>query len=149
MTIPNGTQLTLPAPAGADLDDPDSVLRVFLARYFRPGLIDSYIRTFVPAGMGYALSWLALNFQWLHLPNHPSPTFSATVTVAGIAGYYFLARLVEKKWPKLGVWLVALNLTKTRPVYVAPGAAAPVEEAAGRTPDQVIGRHAAPAPEQY
>lgn len=121
--------------------DPEDVIRVFLARYFRPGLVDSYIRTFVPAALGWSLSWAALNFRWLHLPNHPSATFSTTLTLCAIAGYYFLARLVEKRWPGLGKWLVALNLTKTSPVYVQPVAAPAVQAAAAMEPEDV-GRHA-------
>jgi hypothetical protein len=142
MTDPMNQAPPLPQPVGADPSDPENVLRVFLARYFRPGLVDSYIRTFVPAGLGFLLSWLALNFRWLHLPEHPSATFSATVTVLAIGGYYFVARLVEKRWPALGKWLVALNLTQTAPVYVKPVAAPAVEAAAAATPEQVVVRHA-------
>jgi hypothetical protein len=121
---------SLPNMADVDPGDPDALIRTFLARYFTPGLIDSYIRTFVPAVIGYALSWLAQNFTWFGLPNEPSATMSSTITLGAIAGYYFLARLAEKKWPRLGRWLVALNLTKNRPVYVQPKAAPGVESAA-------------------
>lgn len=132
----------LPLVPDADPGDPQSVLQIFLARYFRPGLVDSYIRTFVPAGLGWLISYLALNFRWLHLPNHPSAAFSTSVTLGAIAGYYFVARLVEKRWPKLGTWMVALNLVKTRPVYVQPKVAASVEAAAA-VPAVLAGRHAA------
>lgn len=132
-----GSNPQLPSLADVDPSDTDSVIRAFLARYFKPGLVDSYIRTFVPAGLGWLVSWAALNFQWLHLPNDPSATFSTTVTLGAIAGYYFLARLVEKRWPKLGRWMVALNLTKARPVYVQPNAAPAVEAAAADDPADV------------
>ena len=127
----------LPDMGDVDSSDADGVIRVFLARYFKPGLVDSYIRTFVPALLGYALSWLALNFTWFDLPNTPSATFSSTVTVVVIAAYYFLARLVEKRWPKLGRWMVAMNLTKARPVYVQP-VAAPAVEAAAAVPAELV-----------
>jgi hypothetical protein len=127
----------LPGMGFGDPTDPEGFVRAFIARYFTPGLIDSYIRTFVPAGLGYGLSWLALHYQWAWLPDHPSTTFTGTVTVATIAGYYFVARLVERKWPKVGRWLVALHLTSSRPVYVAPAAATAVEQAAATEPEDV------------
>lgn len=129
----------LPSMSDVDPADPDTFLRTFLARYFTNGLVDSYIRTFVPAALGWALSWLALNFTWLGIPNEPSATLSSTVTLAAIAGYYFLARLAERRWPKVGRWLVALNLTRARPVYVQSRVAPAVEAAAAQTelPGQV------------
>ena len=133
----NGGVPPLPNLGDVDASDPDSVLRVFLARYFTPGLVDSYIRTFIPALLGYVLSWLALNFTWFHLPNRPSATLSSTVTVFAIAGYYFVARLVERKYPAVGRWLVSLNLTRTRPVYVEP-VVAPAVEAAAAVPGEAV-----------
>lgn len=125
--------MTMPAlPNMADVDptDPDGFVRAFLARYFTPGLVDSYIRTFVPVTLGSAWSWAVLNYSWLGLPEKPSATLSLTVTGAAIAAYYFAARLLERRYPTLGRWLVALNLTKARPVYVAVDAAPAVEAAA-------------------
>lgn len=122
----------LPDMGDVDPTDPDGFVRAFLARYFTVGLVDSYIRTFVPAGLGWALSWVALHYDWLGLPEHPSTTFSTTATLTAIAGWYALARAVERKWPRVGRWLIALNLTKSRPVYVQPNAAPAVEDAAAQ-----------------
>lgn len=134
--------MTMPSlpPAGGpgvDVDAPEAFFRDMLARYFRPGLVDSLVRTWVPVGLGAGLSWAAVNFRWLGLPNHPSAALTVLVTGVVIALYYAAARLVERKWPALGRWLVALNLTSTRPVYVTPRAAPSVEAAAAATPDDV------------
>lgn len=130
----------LPDMGDVDPTDPDGFVRTFLARYFTPGLVDSYIRTLVPAALAYTLSWLVLHFDWLTqlgVPAHPSTTFTQTATLAAIAGWYVLARLVERKWPRVGRWLIALNLTKTRPVYVTPKAAPAVEDAAAQPAPRV------------
>jgi hypothetical protein len=123
-----------PAGPGVDASDPESYLRGMLARYFRPGLVDSYLRTWVPILLGAVIAWLAVNFRWLGIPNHPSGAFTITVTGAVIAGYYLLARAVERKWPEVGRWLVALNLTRSAPVYVTPAAQPAVLEAAAEIP---------------
>ncbi len=132
--------MTLPDP-GTGIDpaaEPERFVRDLLVRYFRPGLVDSVIRTWVPVGLGSALSWLSLNYQWLGLPGKPSATLSLTVGGLCIAGYYLAARLVERRWPKVGRMLLALNLTTARPTYAQPAAAASVELAAGRRPPPVV-----------
>jgi hypothetical protein len=128
---------TLPDPGTGSSADPTTVLRDLLVRYFRPGLVDSLIRTWVPIVLGYVLSYLAVNFEWLNwagLPDTPSPALSMTFGAAVTAGYYALARVVERKWPVAGRWMLALNLTKARPTYAEPAAAAKVEAAAAEVP---------------
>lgn len=120
----------VPARAPDPATDPDAFLRAVLAQWFRPGLIDSIIRTWVPVGLGLAIAWSALHFRWLGLPADPSTTFVSTVTGGVIAGYYLLARLVERRFPTIGRWLVALNLTKGAPAYAPADTAAAVEQAA-------------------
>lgn len=136
MTLPR-----LPDPGtGTDpAGDPTGFVRDLLVRYFRPGLVDSVIRTWVPVGLGSALSWVSLNYEWLGLPARPSATLSLTVTGLVIAVYYLVARIVERKFPKLGRVLLALNLTKARPTYAEPAAAATVEAAAA-TPAPAVRR---------
>jgi hypothetical protein len=126
----------LPDPGtGTDpATDPTAFVRDVLVRYFRPGLVDSVIRTWVPVGLGSALSWVSLNYEWLGLPAKPSATLSLTVTGLVLAAYYLVARIVERKFPKVGRLLLALNLTKARPTYAEPDAATAVESAAA-TPD--------------
>lgn len=120
----------MPLPPVDPGADPATYLRDVIVRYFRPGLVDSVIRTWVPVGLGSALSWLSLNYKWLGLPERPSATLALTVTGAAIALYYLAARVVERKFPKVGRLLLALNLTKARPTYAQPAAAGTVEAAA-------------------
>lgn len=122
--------MTLPNLPNVDPgDDPNGFVRELLARYFRPGLVDSAIRTWVPIGIGSALSWVNANYSVLGLPEKPSATAVIVATGLTIAGYYALARFVERKVPALGRWLIALNLTKAKPAYADP-AAGPVVVAA-------------------
>lgn len=122
--------MSSPRVPGNPSADPTTDLRDLLVRYFRPGLVDSVIRTWVPVGLGSALSWVSLNYQWLGLPARPSATLSLTVSGVVIACYYLAARVVERKFPKVGRVLLALNLTRSRPTYAEPSAAAVVESAA-------------------
>lgn len=128
-----------PNDAGDAVDpsvDPSGYLTDLLARYFRPGLVDRLIRTWVPVAIGSALAWINTHWAGLGLPTKPSDT---AVLISGgvvIAAYYGLASLVERRFPRLGRWLVALNLTKARPTYAQPKVAAQVEAAAARTPGQ-------------
>src|SRR6478735_4011845 len=105
--------MALPNPA----DEPAGYVMALLRQYFRVGLVDSVIRTWVPVLLGSVLAWVNLNYEWLGLPAHPSATLALTVTGVCIAAYYFVARLVERQWPVLGQWLVALNLARSKPVY--------------------------------
>lgn len=112
--------MSQPQIGGIDpADDPNGFFRELLARYFRAGLVDSYIRTWVPVGIGVVLSWLNLHYAQLGLPARPSEGFVIVATGVTIAVYYFGARLVEKRFPKVGRWLIALHLTRGRPIYTA------------------------------
>lgn len=126
-----------PAPSG-DIDpsaDPRGYVADLLARYFRPGLVDSLARTWVPVAIGGTLSWVNANYD-VSLPDGASSTLVIVTTGLTIAGYYGAARLVERRFPRLGRWLLALNLTKARPTYAQPNAAAQVEAAAATNPGQ-------------
>ena len=131
--------MTDQTPTAGGIDpgaDPGGFVADLLARYFRPGLVDSIARTWVPVGIGAALTWI--NAHWdVSLPSGASSTLVITTTGLTIAGYYAGARLLERRFPKIGRWLLALNLTKARPTYAQPPAAAQVEAAAART----LGRH--------
>jgi hypothetical protein len=109
----------LPDPATA----PGGFIVDLLGRYFPPGYVESLIRTWVPVGLGSLLAWAAVHW---HIVVGPRASATIGVIAAGlvVAGYYALARLVERRWPALGRWLIALNLVKTAaPVYVRPNEA--------------------------
>lgn len=142
MTYQTPSPVPLDPPAGpptVSIDaaaDPSGYLADLLARYFRPGLVDSLARTWVPIAIGAAASWVNANYN-LVLPARASSTLVIVATGVTIAGYYGGARVLERRFPRLGRWLLALNLTKARPTYAQPPAAAQVEAAAART----VGRH--------
>jgi hypothetical protein len=123
MTLPNLPQVD---PG----TDPDRFVRELLGRYFAPGWLDRIIRTWVPIGIGSVLAWLNANYSVLGLPEKPSAT--AVITISGliIAAYYALASIIEKRWPRFGRWLIALNLVRTQPVYVEPPAQQAVQSVA-------------------
>jgi len=85
--------------------------------------MDSYfvslIRTWVPVGIGAALTWLA---STLGIVLSDDTSVPLTVAAVGIvtAVYYAAARAVEKKWPGLGRILLALGLTSSSPTYAKP-----------------------------
>lgn len=130
------TPTTPPTPADAgDIDpalDPRGYLADVLARCFRPGWLDSIARTWVPIAVGSILAWINANWN-ITVPAGASSTFVIVATAATIAGYYGAARVLERRFPRLGRWLLALNITKARPTYATPAAAAQVEAAAART----------------
>lgn len=64
-------------------------------------LIVSYIRTYVPIGLGVALTYLGKHLGIVE----PDPGTIAWVTGAVVAGYYTLARFAESKVPALGFLL--------------------------------------------
>lgn len=123
--------MTLPSLPSVDPGvDPEVFVRQLLAKYFAPGWLDRIIRTWVPIGIGSALAWANANWSVLGLPEKPSAT--ATIVASGliIAAYYAIASVVEKRWPALGRWLIALNLVRTQPVYVEPPAQQAVQSVA-------------------
>lgn len=64
-------------------------------------LIVSTIRTAVPAGVGFALTWLAINFGLVLSDASSAKVTAATVAVATV-GYYAVARKLEQRWPWTG-----------------------------------------------
>lgn len=79
--------------------------------------VTSLIRTYVPIGVGFALTWLASSLRIVVDPSSQAGLVALCVTVLS-AGYYFLARVLERKFPFLGVLLGAV----AKPVYVKPPA---------------------------
>lgn len=126
------TDLNVPAGAPDPAEDPEGYVADLLRQYVSAAVVVSLIRTVVPIGIGAVLAWVATNYNVV-VPERASSTVVVLTTAAITAGYYALARLVEKRFPRLGRWLVALNLVKARPVYVQPAVAGVVE-----------GRHRAP-----
>lgn len=64
----------------------------------------SLIRTCVPLGVGFALTWLAATLKIVIDPQTELYLGGLAVVVL-TAGYYWLARLLEKRWPVLGFLL--------------------------------------------
>jgi hypothetical protein len=104
-----------PQPA----DTQDSIVVEVLREYIRPGLVDSTIRTWVPILIGSVLAWVAAHWN-IVVPAHASSTVVVATTGLVTAGYYIAARLVEKRYPRLGHILLALGLTRAKPVYAQP-----------------------------
>lgn len=100
-------------------DPGEGVLAALARKFLPPGYVESLIRTWVPVGVGSVIAWAAVHWHIV-----VSRGASATVgTVAGalcIAGYYALGRLVEKRWPKAGAFLISLGLVQAKPVYAHP-----------------------------
>lgn len=113
------------APAGA------GVLVDLLGRYLPPGYIESLIRTWVPIGIGAVLAWVAVHWH-IAVSRDASATVGVVAGALVVAGYYAVARLVERRWPTVGRWLIALNLVRTAPpLYARPDEAVRVVNAAG------------------
>lgn len=64
----------------------------------------SHIRMYVPLAVGAALTWAGAKFG-IVLDQDTSAALAVGVTGAAAAVYYTAARLLETKWPKLGVLL--------------------------------------------
>lgn len=75
----------------------------------------SLIRTWVPVGVGAAVTWLAATLG-IVLDDETSKGLLVVSTAVVIAVYYAAARLVEKRYPGFGRVLVALGLAG-KPVY--------------------------------
>jgi len=71
----------------------------------------SLIRTYVPLAVGFALTWLASSLKVVVDPSSQAGLVALMVAVLS-AAYYFLARLLEKQWPWLGVLLGAVAAPK-------------------------------------
>lgn len=64
----------------------------------------SLIRTWVPIGVGAALTWLA-SLLGVGLDANASAGFTAVVVALVSGAYYLLVRLAERRWPWVGVLL--------------------------------------------
>lgn len=78
-------------------------------------LLLSYIRTYVPLGVGAGLTYLAVRFG-LVLPEDISSEVAIGATALVVAGYYGLVRTLERRWP----WFGKLLGSAKKPEYVAP-----------------------------
>lgn len=99
--------------------DQDSVIVEVLREYVRPGLAESTIRTVVPIGVGGVLAWIATHWN-IVVPAHASSTFVVVATGVVTAGYYIVARVIERKFPRVGRVLLALGFVRAKPVYAEP-----------------------------
>lgn len=61
----------------------------------------SMIRTYVPVGVGAALTWLAMHYNVV-LDDNMSTTAAGFATALVIAAYYGLVRTLEIRWPWFG-----------------------------------------------
>lgn len=73
----------------------------------------SQIRTYVPAGVGALLAWLAT--LGLDLGAEAQVGLVTFLTAALTGVYYTLIRLLERRWPQVGILLGA----RKTPVYEA------------------------------
>lgn len=73
----------------------------------------SLVRTYVPIAVGSVISYLVVNYG---LVVDPAITNQLVAGLTGliIAGYYLLARLLERKFPQLGLLLGSTQ----KPVYI-------------------------------
>lgn len=76
--------------------------------------IVSLIRTWTPTAIGALLAWL----QVRGMDINPNDVAAVTTGLTGlfIAGYYLLARLVERRWPQLGFLLGSAKKPEYREV---------------------------------
>jgi hypothetical protein len=75
-------------------------------------LVLSYIRTYVPIGVGAALSWLAVKYG-IVLDEQISTELTVGLTAVVVAGYYSLVRALETRWP----WFGKLLGSSKKPAY--------------------------------
>ena len=64
-------------------------------------LLVSYIRTYVPLLVGFALTWLGQKLGII-LDENTSAAVAAGAVAIVTAVYYFVVRLFEQKWPVVG-----------------------------------------------
>lgn len=77
--------------------------------------ITSLIRTWTPTLVGSVLAWLAS--KGMEINPEDAAAIITGLTGLFIAGYYLLARLIEKKFPTLGGYLLG---STAKPTYVEP-----------------------------
>jgi len=66
-------------------------------------VLPSLIRTFVPYVVGAVVAWLAN--KGVHVPDAEVASATAFLTFVVGTGYYLVVRMLEEKYPKLGVLL--------------------------------------------
>lgn len=66
-------------------------------------IITSLIRTYVPIAVGTVISWLAT--RGLNIDEATGAALVAGLTGVCIAVYYTVVRLLERKFPKIGLLL--------------------------------------------
>lgn len=80
-------------------------------------VLPSVVRTVVPAVVALLLGWAArVGFDL------PTGTVTLIVTAVILGAYYWLVRLIERRWPAVGRLLLALGLTDKQPTYTRPPA---------------------------
>lgn len=62
--------------------------------------VTSLIRTYVPIFVGALLAWLTTH--GINIDTEAADGFAAFLTAIFGAGYYLIARLLERQWPELG-----------------------------------------------
>jgi hypothetical protein len=82
-------------------------------------IIVGWIRTAVPAAIGAALTWLAVN-AGVVLDDDSATGLKLGAAALVIACYYAVAKALEVKYPAAGRVLLALGLTGKRPTYAPP-----------------------------
>jgi hypothetical protein len=86
-------------------------------------LVQSLIRTYVPIGVGVALTFLARELGVVVDEDTSAMVIAFAASVASGA-YYTVVRLVEQSYPAVGRVLLSLGLVRTAPVYVEGSRAA-------------------------
>ena len=66
-------------------------------------LVTSFIRTYVPVIVGSLIAWLAA--RGINVDEQTSGAAVTALTGAIILAYYTVVRLLERKFPKIGVLL--------------------------------------------
>lgn len=74
-------------------------------------VLPSFIRTYVPMGVGAVVGWLSS--LGLHLDGAETGALTAAVTGVAGAAYYGLVRGLERRWPALSILLGS----KQQPTY--------------------------------
>jgi hypothetical protein len=79
--------------------------------------VPSLIRTYVPLGVGFVLTFLAQALG-IVISDDTSALVTAFVAVVVSGVYYAAVRLLEARWPAIGRVLLALGVTAKQPTYV-------------------------------
>lgn len=74
----------------------------------------SQIRTYVPILVGALIAWLAT--MGLQLDTNTQSGLVIALTGVLQAVYYFVARVIERRWPQAGAFLLG---SSAKPVYAA------------------------------